>query len=103
LVVSDEGITVALDTKLTPELINEGLAREFVNRIQNLRKNSNLEVTDRITVSYNAPDNVVNAIESLSSYVKNETLANEIFCKEELNGEEFIIDEVKILVKIEKV
>src|SRR5262249_22684144 len=48
LVESAEGLTVALDTTLTPQLINEGLAREFVNRVQNMRKDAGLSVTDRI-------------------------------------------------------
>jgi isoleucyl-tRNA synthetase len=103
LVATDEGITVALDTKLTPELIDEGLAREFVNRIQNLRKNSNLEVTDRIKIFFNAPDNIVNAINNLVEYVKNETLADNVTVKNALDGEEFVIDDIKITVKIEKV
>ncbi len=103
LVASDEGITVALDTKLTPELLNEGLAREFVNRIQNLRKHSNLEVTDRINIHYNASESIKAAIESLSDYVMNETLADNITVSDNLDGEELDIDDLKLIVKIEKV
>ena len=52
LVESAEGLTVALDTTLTPELVNEGLAREFVNRVQNMRKDAGLSVTDRIRIHF---------------------------------------------------
>jgi isoleucyl-tRNA synthetase len=66
---------VALDTTLTPELVNEGLAREFVNRVQNMRKDAGLEVTDRIHIYFETSDRVVQAINRMSDYVKSETLA----------------------------
>jgi len=78
LVASDNGIIVALDTELSEELINEGLAREFVSRIQNLRKDSGFEVTDRIAIRYNAEENIRKAITLMLDYVKNETLAEEV-------------------------
>ena len=53
---SDGGFTVALDTELTEELIAEGIAREFVNRIQNMRKDAGFVVTDRIAIAYRAPE-----------------------------------------------
>ena len=78
LVDSVEGLTVALDTTLTPELVNEGLAREFVNRVQNMRKDAGLEVTDRIQIHYETSDRVVQAINRMADYVKSETLATHI-------------------------
>jgi isoleucyl-tRNA synthetase len=78
LVESDAGLTVALDTTLTPDLINEGLAREFVNRVQNMRKDSGFAVTDRIRIRFEAPARVQEAVTRMSDYVKSETLANEI-------------------------
>src|SRR5262249_3751163 len=78
LVDSAEGLTVALDTTLTPELVNEGLAREFVNRVQNMRKDAGLEVTDRIQIHYETSDRVVQAISRMADYVKSETLATQI-------------------------
>ncbi len=72
---STDGITVALDTTLTDTLRDEGFAREFVNRVQNMRKDSGLEVTDRIRVAYKADDRLRKAIENMSDYVKSETLA----------------------------
>jgi isoleucyl-tRNA synthetase len=75
LVDSDAGLTVALDTNLTPELIEEGLAREFVNRIQNMRKDAGLQVTDRIRVNYAAPERISAAIANMSDYIQSEVLA----------------------------
>ena len=78
LVESSEGLTVALDTKLTPELINEGLAREFVNRVQNMRKDAGLSVTDRIRIYFESSDRVADAIGRMSAYIKSETLATQL-------------------------
>src|ERR1041385_1716421 len=66
LVESGEGLTVALDTTLTPELLNEGLAREFVNRVQNMRRDAGLSVTDRIRIHFEAPSRVAEAVQRLS-------------------------------------
>jgi len=78
LVESGGGFTVALDTTLTPELINEGLAREFVNRVQNMRKDAGFEVTDRIRIHFEASSRVAEAVQRLSDYVKSETLATQM-------------------------
>jgi len=78
LVDSDSGLTVALDTTLTPELVNEGLAREFVNRVQNMRKDAGLSVTDRIRIHFESSPRVQDAVKRMSDYVKSETLANEV-------------------------
>lgn len=78
LVESEGGLTVALDTELNESLVAEGIAREFVNRVQNMRKDSGFEVTDRIVIQFNASDVVTKAIRSQSGYVGSETLATEI-------------------------
>jgi isoleucyl-tRNA synthetase len=78
LVASEGGITVALDITINEALRQEGLAREFVNRIQNLRKDSGFEVTDRIAIHYQANAEIQAAIEANEDYIKNEVLANEI-------------------------
>ncbi|GJQ20497.1 MAG: isoleucine--tRNA ligase [Bacteroidia bacterium] len=78
IVESDGPVTVALDTQLDDELIDEGLAREFVNRIQNLRKDSGFAVTDRIRVSFRSSDRLARAIGKLKSYIMQETLAVEL-------------------------
>ena len=75
LVDSDAGLTVALDTSLSPELINEGLAREFVNRVQNMRKDAGFSVTDRIRINFDCSPRVAEAVQRMSEYVMSETLA----------------------------
>ncbi len=108
LVESDGSLTVALDTELNEALIVEGLAREFVNRVQNLRKDSGFEVTDRIRIYYRSTERLAKALESMVEYVKQETLAKEIvrlkdesksiltFSSSEINGEKSEIAVEKI-------
>jgi len=78
LSVANEGaVTVALDTRIDANLRKEGWARELVNRIQNLRKNAGLEVTDRIAVEYDLPDEPRKALERFADHIRRETLAVE--------------------------
>jgi isoleucyl-tRNA synthetase len=77
-VESEDGITVAVDTEITPELQKEGLSREFINRIQNMRKEADFEVTDRIVIGFSASTELSQAIEATKDTVKSETLAEEI-------------------------
>ncbi|MBI4418314.1 MAG: isoleucine--tRNA ligase [Ignavibacteriales bacterium] len=99
-VVESEGpITVALDTQLDEELIDEGFAREFVNRIQNMRKEAGLEVTDRIRIVHRSSERLARAIDKLGTYIRQETLTVELrgiqrneekklaFTRVEVNGE----------------
>ena len=72
---SEAGFTVILDTRLTPELIREGMARDLINRIQNFRKESGLEVSDRIRLSYEAPEEVEKVFEEYGDHISSETLA----------------------------
>jgi len=78
MVESDGSMTVALDTELDEGLIEEGLAREFVNRVQNMRKDAGLEVTDRIRIYYRSTERLTKALARLSGYVQQETLATEV-------------------------
>ena len=78
LVASQGALTVALDVELTPELRQEGLARELVNRIQNLRKASGFEVTDRIEVVIAPNQALQEALAAFGPYVCNQTLARSI-------------------------
>jgi isoleucyl-tRNA synthetase len=78
VVAAENDIIVALETALTPELIHEGLAREFVNRVQNMRKTADFEVTQRITITFTAPAEVQQAVAAFAEYVKAETLANSL-------------------------
>ncbi|MXY08468.1 MAG: hypothetical protein F4Y61_07445 [Rhodothermaceae bacterium] len=75
LVGQEGGFTVAMDTVITEELLHEGLVRESINRLQNLRKAAKFNVTDRIHIEYNATDVLSRAIERYAEHVRNETLA----------------------------
>jgi isoleucyl-tRNA synthetase len=79
LAVSANGaFTIALDTQLDAELVAEGIAREFVNRVQNMRKDAGFEVLDRIRIFYESSDTLDVAVQKMSSYVRTETLAEEL-------------------------
>jgi isoleucyl-tRNA synthetase len=78
LIATEAGITVLLDTHLTPELIREGLAREVINRIQKMRKDGGLEVADRITVHLAADESVTEAVRDHEKYICDETLTNQL-------------------------
>ncbi|MFT7613947.1 MAG: isoleucyl-tRNA synthetase [Parvicellaceae bacterium] len=75
LVLSENGLTAALDITISPELKEEGIAREFVNRIQNMRKDSGLEVTDKINLSISSHEKIDGAINNNLNYICSETLA----------------------------
>jgi isoleucyl-tRNA synthetase len=75
---TDGDLTVILDTRLTPELLKEGLARELVNRIQNFRKESGLEVSDRIELSFRAPEEVSVVFHEFGEHICMETLAESL-------------------------
>jgi len=104
LVTNQGNLTVALDVSITDELKNEGIARELVNRIQNLRKEKGLEVTDRINL-YIKKDGIVDeAINSNAAYIKNETLTKELILKNEIsNGNSVVFDKVNTELLLEKV
>ena len=75
IVESADGLTVALDISLTPELEDEGRAREFVNRVQSMRRDAGMDITDRIMIGFKADEQLSNAILNMSDYVMTETLA----------------------------
>ena len=76
------GVTVFFDTDLSEELVAEGLAREFVNRVQRMRKEADFHVSDRIKVNYQAPDKVRTALETNNDFVMEETLTIELMAQE---------------------
>lgn len=101
--VSNEGnLTVALEVKLTDELLNEGVARELINRIQNVRKESGLEITDRIRISVSPRDGICQAVNEYCEYIKTQVLADSIDVVDN-DGQEFEFDTIKVNIKIEKV
>ncbi len=104
LVASDGKLTVALDITITPELKSEGIARELVNRIQNLRKDNGLEVTDRISLEIQSNEEIKKAVKENNEYICSETLTQSlVFSDNILNGTELDIDDIKINVVLTKV
>jgi isoleucyl-tRNA synthetase len=75
---SEGGFTGILDTRLTPELVREGMARDLINRIQNFRKESGLEVSDRIELSYEAPEGIADVLEEYQDHICSETLSEKL-------------------------
>jgi isoleucyl-tRNA synthetase len=104
LVANQDNTTVALDVTITDELKSEGIARELINRIQNHRKNSGFEVTDRINISFTENELIENAVNENKEYIKAETLADSIiFAKFIENGTEIVFDQVQAQMQITKV
>ncbi len=103
LVASDAGLTVALDTSLDENLLMEGFAREFVSRIQDIRKESGFDVTDRITIEFSADEKSTIAIEKMSDYIKSETLAESVSINTELTESEIELLDTKLFVKVAKI
>ena len=100
--VSNEGnLTVALEIELTDELRQEGMARELINRIQNIRKYSGLDITDRITVTISPNEQMDAAIENFSDYIKTQVLANTIEVADN-DGTETEFDDFTLNVKVTK-
>ena len=103
LVANANGITVALDITISEELKQEGIARELVNRIQNIRKDSGFEVTDKIKVQIQRSGELEQAIKSNEKYIKDETLTEELIFVDELQkGIPIEFDEIKTSILISK-
>ena len=102
-VINDGPLVVALDTTLDDDLIKEGTARELVNRIQNLRKQKDFNVTDRIKVVMTGEDRIKAAVEAYGEYIKSEVLADEVVLSNNGGGESFeIYDDLTINIDVEK-
>ena len=104
LVANQSGLTVALDVTITDELRNEGYARELVNRIQNLRKECGLDVTDKIRLVIQKNDILARAIATNEQYIKTETLTKELVFENLVEkGTEIAFDDVNTKILIEKI
>jgi isoleucyl-tRNA synthetase len=103
--VANKGnLTVALDITVTDELQEEGNARELVNRIQKIRKDSGLDLTDRIIVTIEERATLLNSINNYREYICNEILANELIISENVNGgTEIDVNDVKLNIHISKI
>ncbi len=103
LVANANGITVALDITISPEFKQEGIARELVNRIQNIRKDSGFEVTDKIKVQIQRSGELEQAIKNNERYIKDETLTEELNFTDTIeSGIEIEFDEIKTRILISK-
>ena len=102
MVANDGPLTVALDVTITDELLAEGTARELVNRIQNIRKNKDFNVTDKIVVTLQNHKAITSAVETFGDYICNETLAVDLKLAENVNGEKIdLSDEVSLDIQVE--
>ena len=105
LAIQNEGdLTIALDTKLTDDLVNEGFARDFVNKVQITRKERDFAITDRIDISFSAENKLVTALEKYDTYIKQETLADSISISK--NAQDFVEWEVngqQCFIKVDKI
>jgi isoleucyl-tRNA synthetase len=104
LVSSEGGVTVALDVTLDEELRSEGLARELVNRVQNLRKDGGLDIADRISLTLSAASEIRSSLEANLDYIRTETLASEVTWTEAEVGESLQLeDSVLVWAQVTKV
>uniref|UniRef100_UPI004038E613 isoleucine--tRNA ligase n=1 Tax=Odoribacter laneus TaxID=626933 RepID=UPI004038E613 len=105
LVANEGKVTVALDINITKELKEEGIAREFINRIQNLRKESNFDVTDKIRLYIGKHAQINEAVENFSTYIASQVLAESVNLTDTIdtNAKEVEIDDMTTYIKIEKV
>ena len=101
LVANEGNITVALEVELDEELVKEGMARELVNRVQNLRKETGLEITDRIQLTIEPAKPLMQALEKYEEYVKTQVLADSI-AFEENDGALVEFDDFKVNIKVQK-
>ncbi|OAB80116.1 isoleucine--tRNA ligase [Cochleicola gelatinilyticus] len=103
LVANANGVTVALDVTITPHLKNEGIARELVNRIQNIRKDSGFEVTDRVEVTIEKEAKLQTAVDQNLQYIKQETLTEILQFEETVkNGTLIAFDDIETKLSIIK-
>jgi isoleucyl-tRNA synthetase len=98
---SESGVTIALATELTAELEAEGVARELVSKLQNLRKENNFEVTDRISVTYSCSAEAAAQLEQFADYIKNEVLAD-VFAPGEADTD-LDVNGVAVKVKVTRI
>ncbi len=94
LVANEGKITVALDINITPELVEEGIAREFVNRIQNIRKDSGFDVTDKINIIIQSHNELDKALNNFKEYICSQTLGNSIKINEKVEQNNSVVVEV---------
>jgi isoleucyl-tRNA synthetase len=104
LVTNDGKLTVALDITVTDDLLREGIARELVNRIQNLRKSSGFEITDKIKIEIVKHEAINGAVENFGEYIASQTLASSIQLVDSIDDPvELDLEDYIVSIKIEKI
>ena len=102
-VANDGALTVALDITVTDELRNEGVARELIKRIQNLRKESGFEITDRIDITLEHNEQTDQAVEAFGGYIRSQVLADSIMLVDTVDGAtELDFDDYKLKANIQR-
>ena len=102
LVATEGKLTIALDINVTEELREEGIAREFVNRIQNIRKENGFEVTDKINVVIQSNADTDNAVENFRDYIASQTLALSVEISKLKQATELEIDDIRTTISVVK-
>src|SRR5574344_823799 len=103
LVTNEGKLTVALEVTITDELRKEGIARELVNRIQNIRKSSGFEITDKISILLSKNNNTDDAVNEYNSYICNQVLANSLQLVDDIqNGTELNFDDFNLYIEVTK-
>ena len=103
LVANQDKLTVALDIDISDDLLKEGIAREFVNRIQNLRKAQDYEITDRIDIKISSNNKLDKAVEDFSEYIKAQVLGDSLTITDNGTGTEVDINDEAVTISIEKI
>ena len=103
LVANQDKLTVALDIDISDDLLKEGIAREFVNRIQNLRKAQDFEITDRIAIAITSNKKLDAAIEEFSDYIMIQVLADSIVITEETQSTEIDVNDEAVTIDVQKI
>ena len=101
--LTDGGVTVAIDTELTPELIEEGMVREVISKLQTMRKDSGFEVMDHIKVAVSGSEKVLGIIEKNKEQIAHDVLAEDISAADAENAKEWDINGEKVAIAVEKV
>lgn len=101
--LTDGGVTVAIDTELTPELIEEGMVREVISKLQTMRKDSGFEVMDHIKVAVSGSEKVLGIIENNKEQIAHDVLAEDISAADAENAKEWDINGEKVAIAVEKV
>jgi isoleucyl-tRNA synthetase len=103
LVAGAGKLTVALDVTVTEDLRKEGIARELVNRIQNIRKSSGFDITDRINITISDNEQIRSTVSEYKAYIASQVLADSIELADVKNGQEIDMDDYILQVSVDKV